>query len=149
MRTYLHHKVADWTERYPRIVEEAARLNRDTVLDCEVICSDEHGRADFDRACSPLSTDRVGLHQTRRCRCDDGAVLAADGANAPKRPRALYQHLVSAASQRCDRLLAKAILNQKPVRLDRARIERLRKMPAGEQRQVDRGLQIESVVQVA
>src|SRR6476469_10303629 len=40
---------ADWTDRYPRIVEEAARLKRDAVLDCEVICQDEHGRADFDR----------------------------------------------------------------------------------------------------
>jgi bifunctional non-homologous end joining protein LigD len=40
---------ADWTERYPRIVEDAARLKRDAVLDCEVICTDENGRADFDR----------------------------------------------------------------------------------------------------
>jgi bifunctional non-homologous end joining protein LigD len=40
---------ADWTERYPLIVEAAARLKRDAVLDCEVICQDEHGRADFDR----------------------------------------------------------------------------------------------------
>jgi bifunctional non-homologous end joining protein LigD len=40
---------ADWTERHPRIVEEAARLKRDANLDCEVICRDESGRADFDR----------------------------------------------------------------------------------------------------
>jgi bifunctional non-homologous end joining protein LigD len=40
---------ADWTERYPRIVEEAAGLKRDAVLDCEVVCTDKHGKADFDR----------------------------------------------------------------------------------------------------
>jgi bifunctional non-homologous end joining protein LigD len=40
---------ADWTDRYPRIVEEAARLKRDAVLDCEVICQGEDGPADFDR----------------------------------------------------------------------------------------------------
>src|SRR3954467_5443389 len=40
---------ADWTERYPRIVEEAARLKRDPEPNCEVICTDENGRADFDR----------------------------------------------------------------------------------------------------
>jgi bifunctional non-homologous end joining protein LigD len=34
---------ADLTDRYPRIVEEAARLKRDAVLDCEVICQDESG----------------------------------------------------------------------------------------------------------
>jgi bifunctional non-homologous end joining protein LigD len=43
---------ADWTERFPRVVEEAARLKRNAVLDCEVICSDENGRADFDRLLS-------------------------------------------------------------------------------------------------
>ena len=36
---------ADWTERYPQIVEEAARLKRDAVLDCELICQDKHGCA--------------------------------------------------------------------------------------------------------
>jgi ATP-dependent DNA ligase len=35
---------ADWTERYPpRVVEDAPRLKGDAVLDCEVICIDEHG----------------------------------------------------------------------------------------------------------
>jgi ATP-dependent DNA ligase len=40
---------ADRTERYPLIVERAARLKRDAVFDCEVICPDEYDRADFDR----------------------------------------------------------------------------------------------------
>jgi bifunctional non-homologous end joining protein LigD len=56
---------ADWTERYPRIVEEAARLKRDAVLDCEVICTNEDGRADFDR-----------LHS--RCFEDDAVACAFD-----------------------------------------------------------------------
>jgi ATP-dependent DNA ligase len=29
---------ADWTERCPPNVEDAARLKRDAVLDCEVVC---------------------------------------------------------------------------------------------------------------
>jgi ATP-dependent DNA ligase len=36
---------ADWTDRYPRVVEDAARLKGDAVLDCEVIYQDAHGRA--------------------------------------------------------------------------------------------------------
>jgi bifunctional non-homologous end joining protein LigD len=35
---------ADWTEPYPLIVEEAARLKTDAVLDCQVICQDQDGR---------------------------------------------------------------------------------------------------------
>jgi hypothetical protein len=35
-------KAYDWTERYPRIVEEAARLKASAILDCE---SGLHGRA--------------------------------------------------------------------------------------------------------
>jgi ATP-dependent DNA ligase len=39
----------DWTERYPLIVAEAARLKVPVVIDAEVVCTDEEGRADFDR----------------------------------------------------------------------------------------------------
>jgi bifunctional non-homologous end joining protein LigD len=51
--------VADWTERYPRIVEDAARLKQDAGLYREVICEDEHGRL-TSTACTPdaLSTRR-------------------------------------------------------------------------------------------
>ena len=39
---------ADWTKRYPRIVEEAARLREPLILDAEVVCLDAKGAADFD-----------------------------------------------------------------------------------------------------
>jgi bifunctional non-homologous end joining protein LigD len=39
---------ADWTKRYPRIVEEAARLREPLVIDAEVVCLDAKGVADFD-----------------------------------------------------------------------------------------------------
>ncbi len=40
---------ADWTDRYPLIVEEARRIKKPAVIDAEVICTDKEGRADFDR----------------------------------------------------------------------------------------------------
>ncbi len=69
---------ADWTERYPRIVEEAARLKRDAVLDCEVICQDEHGRADFDRLHS-----RCFEHEAIACAFD---LLKLDGDDMRRLP---------------------------------------------------------------
>jgi bifunctional non-homologous end joining protein LigD len=69
---------ADWTERYPLIVEEAARLKRDAVLDCEVICQDEHGRADFDRLHS-----RCFEHEAIACAFD---LLKLDGDDLRRRP---------------------------------------------------------------
>jgi bifunctional non-homologous end joining protein LigD len=62
---------ADWTDRYPRIVEDAARLKGDAVLDCEVICQDPHGRADFDRLHS-----RCFEHEAIACAFD---LLRLDG----------------------------------------------------------------------
>jgi bifunctional non-homologous end joining protein LigD len=38
---------ADWTDRYPRIVAEAARLKGAVIIDAEVICESD-GIADFD-----------------------------------------------------------------------------------------------------
>ena len=39
---------ADWTKRYPRIVEEAARLREPLIIDAEVVCLDAEGVTDFD-----------------------------------------------------------------------------------------------------
>src|SRR5689334_2703490 len=39
---------ADWTKRYPRIVEEAARLRAPLIIDAEVVCLDGKGVPDFD-----------------------------------------------------------------------------------------------------
>ncbi len=62
---------ADWTDRYPLIVEAAARLKRDAVFDCEVTCPDEYGRADFDRLHS-----RCFEHEAIACAFD---LLRLDG----------------------------------------------------------------------
>ena len=39
---------ADWTKRYPRIVEEASRLREPLIIDAEVVCLSDKGGADFD-----------------------------------------------------------------------------------------------------
>jgi ATP-dependent DNA ligase len=38
----------DWTDRYPRIVEEAARLRGSAVMDAEVVYLDDKGVPEFD-----------------------------------------------------------------------------------------------------
>jgi ATP-dependent DNA ligase len=38
----------DWTERYPRVVEEAARLRAPLIIDAEVVHLTADGVADFD-----------------------------------------------------------------------------------------------------
>ena len=38
----------NWTDRYPRIVEEAARIKGAAILDAEVVCLDEKGLPEFD-----------------------------------------------------------------------------------------------------
>src|SRR5512132_3421630 len=39
---------ADWSKRYPRIVEEAARIKGSAVMDAEVVCLIKKGVPDFD-----------------------------------------------------------------------------------------------------
>ena len=39
---------ANWTKRYPRIVEQAARIKGTAIIDAEVVCLDARGVADFD-----------------------------------------------------------------------------------------------------
>jgi bifunctional non-homologous end joining protein LigD len=69
---------ADWTERYPLIVEAAARFKRDAVFDCEVICPDEYGRAVFDRLHS-----RCFEHEAIACAFD---LLRLDGEDLRRLP---------------------------------------------------------------
>jgi bifunctional non-homologous end joining protein LigD len=38
----------NWTDRYPRIVEEAERIKGAAILDAEVVCLDEKGVPEFD-----------------------------------------------------------------------------------------------------
>ena len=37
---------ADWTARYPRIVEQAVRIKGSAIIDAEVVCLDDNGVAD-------------------------------------------------------------------------------------------------------
>jgi ATP-dependent DNA ligase len=39
---------ADGSKRYPRIVNEASRLNGSAIIDAEVVCLDSEGKAQFD-----------------------------------------------------------------------------------------------------
>lgn len=50
----------DWTKRYPRIVEEAARLREPLIIDAEVVCLDGKGVPDFD-ALHNRSADKVAV----------------------------------------------------------------------------------------
>jgi bifunctional non-homologous end joining protein LigD len=39
---------SDWSGRYPRVIEEAARIKGAAILDAEVVCLDDKGVAQFD-----------------------------------------------------------------------------------------------------
>ncbi len=60
------------------IVADAARLNVSAVLDCEVVCTDEQGRADFDRLHS-----RCFEHEAIACAFD---LLKLDGVDLRRLP---------------------------------------------------------------
>jgi bifunctional non-homologous end joining protein LigD len=50
---------ADWTRRYPRIVEEAARLREPLIIDAEAVCLSDKGVADFDLLHSRIADERA------------------------------------------------------------------------------------------
>ncbi len=50
---------ADWTKRYPRIVEEAARLREPLIIDAEVVHLSPKGVADFDALNSRISDEKA------------------------------------------------------------------------------------------
>ena len=50
---------ADWTKRYPRIAEEAARLREPLIIDAEVVHLSAKGVADFDALHSRISDDKA------------------------------------------------------------------------------------------
>src|SRR5262249_2622436 len=49
----------DWTKRYPRIVEEAARLRAPLIIDAEVVCLDDKGVPCFDTLHSRTADDKA------------------------------------------------------------------------------------------
>ena len=50
---------ADWTKRYPRIAEEAARLREPLIIDAEVVHLSPKGVADFDALNSRISDEKA------------------------------------------------------------------------------------------
>ena len=50
---------ADWIKRYPRIVEEAARLREPLIIDAEVVHLSAEGVADFDALHSGTADDKA------------------------------------------------------------------------------------------
>src|SRR5215475_14862237 len=48
---------ANWSDRYPRIVQEAARIKGAAIIDAEVVCLSADGVPDFDRLHSRVADD--------------------------------------------------------------------------------------------
>ncbi len=58
VRLYTRHG-ADWTNRYPRIVQEASRLREPIIIDAEVVHLSDSGAADFDALHSRTVDDKA------------------------------------------------------------------------------------------
>jgi bifunctional non-homologous end joining protein LigD len=71
---------ADWIARYPRIVEQAARIKGSAILDAEIVCLDAKGVADFDTLHS-----RHNDHRAVACAFD---LLMLDGDDLRRKPLA-------------------------------------------------------------
>ncbi len=69
---------ADWSERYPLIAREAARLKHTAIVDAEVVCLAKDGRADFDALHS-----RYNDHRAIACAFD---LLMLDGDDLRSKP---------------------------------------------------------------
>ena len=69
---------ADWTKRYPRIVEQAARIKGTAIIDAEVVWLDADGVAQFDALQS-----RIMDHAAVACAFD---LLMLDGDDLRRRP---------------------------------------------------------------
>ena len=69
---------ADWSKRYPRIVEEASRVKVSAVMDAEVVCLVKKGIADFD-----MLHGRTADHVAVACAFD---LLMHDGDDLRRQP---------------------------------------------------------------
>jgi len=69
---------ANWTDRYPRIIEEAARITGAAILDAEVVCLDDKGVPQFDTL-----HNRTADQEAVACAFD---LLMRDGDDIRKRP---------------------------------------------------------------
>jgi bifunctional non-homologous end joining protein LigD len=75
---------ADWSKRYPRIMEAAARIKVSAVMDAEVVCLDEKGVPNFDTLHS-----RTADHLAVACAFDLLVVNGDDLRRQPLRGRKL------------------------------------------------------------
>ena len=69
---------ANWTDRYPRIIEEAARITGAAILDAEVVCLDDKGVPQFDTL-----HNRTADQEAVACAFD---LLMRDGDDLRRRP---------------------------------------------------------------
>ena len=69
---------SDWSGRYPRVIEEAARIKGVAILDAEVVCLDDQGVPQFDTLHS-----RTADQQAVACAFD---LLMRDGDDLRRRP---------------------------------------------------------------
>jgi ATP-dependent DNA ligase len=69
---------ANWTDRYPLVVEQASRLKGSAIIDAELICTDAEGRAHFDTLHS-----RCADHLAIACAFD---LLMLDGDDMRRQP---------------------------------------------------------------
>src|SRR6266576_2860570 len=99
----------------------------------------------------PASAARgVSLAAARIRTClEDPGVLACDGGDAAEGPRAGHLDVVSTAAQAVDRLGIDAFLHRDVSRAALARVEARRERLGVVVRRVDRGLEVEAVVDVA
>jgi len=74
----------DWTKHYPRIVEEAARIKCNAIIDAEVVCLDEKGVPNFDTLHS-----RIADHLAVACAFDLLTINGDDFRCQPLRERKL------------------------------------------------------------
>ena len=69
---------SDWSDRYPRITEEAAHVKGSAILDAEVVCLDDQGVGQFHTLHS-----RIADHDAVACAFD---LLALDGDDLRRKP---------------------------------------------------------------
>jgi bifunctional non-homologous end joining protein LigD len=69
---------SNWTDRYPRIIEEAVRIKGAAILDAEVVCLDDQGVPQFDTLHS-----RTANQEAVACAFD---LLMRDGNDLRRRP---------------------------------------------------------------
>src|SRR4051794_34222514 len=93
-----------------------------------------------------FATGCVALHAAGVRGGDDLATLTLHGAHATERPRIRDRHLVAAATEVVDHVLAETRLDREGARREPSRVERPDEVVGVPLRRVDRCLQVEPAV---